>query len=587
MEKRLIFAVLLITFVLIFFNVIKAPAPKKTIEENEEKIEQLLSEAVFKPSESKEIAVETPLYTALLSEKGGIKSFRLNEYKTRDAGIGQLEQQLQKAQQQFRQQSKAYGADVNSPILYSVKKLRYELSHIQETGGEKGVELISFGQLYNGSLSPFLEIRDKTNKLVWEEQNNYKLIRIEPNKIQLIQEIPGFITLKKEFSFPPAPDEGGRAGDPDSYLVGVKIIVENIGSDVFENHDFLITCGPGIGIDEGIRAYTQFEPLVFVNNQLKRGKFGRGSQNKVVEKTEYGQIGWVALQDKYFVKILIPNEAVNSAYIHKNEHEENTIGLKVAIPSLEPSQTSEFSFEMYLGPKKLEYLNQIGRETSKIVDYGLFGNLFQIVHVLKFFHKLTNNYGVAIILLTVLINVILLPLSLKSFKSMKEMHQLQPEMEKIRKEFKDDPQKMNKEVMELYRRHKVNPAGGCLPMLLQLPIFIGLFMTLRSVIELRGAPFVLWIKDLSLSDALPLPFSVPYIGSAINVLPIIMTAVTFLQQKVSGSAGTNQTMMLIFPILMMFIFYNFPSGLVLYFLCGSVINILAQMWINRPESKKI
>jgi YidC/Oxa1 family membrane protein insertase len=111
-----------------------------------------------------------------------------------------------------------------------------------------------------------------------------------------------------------------------------------------------------------------------------------------------------------------------------------------------------------------------------------------------------------------------------------------------------------------------------------------LFMTLRSVIELRGAPFVLWIKDLSLPDAMfTLPFNLPVLGPNINVLPLIMTGVTFLQQKVSGSAGTNQTMMLVFPVLMLFIFYNFPSGLVLYFLCGNIINILAQTWINRPK----
>ncbi|MBU0533942.1 MAG: membrane protein insertase YidC [Candidatus Omnitrophica bacterium] len=582
MEKRLILAVFLIIIVLFAFSFINAPQPKKqgqleeSQEKSEEKTERLLNEAVLEIAQSEEIAIKLPLYTALLSEKGGIRSYRLNEYETRDVGVGQLEQQLQKAQQQFRQQSMSRDADINSPVLYSIEKLRYEVSQLKESAKDKGVELISFSELYHDSLPPFLKIIDKNNTLIWSEKNNYKLVRTGSDKVQLIQEIPGVIAVKKEFVF-----------EPDSYLIGVKIIVENIGSSVFENNNFLITCGPDVGIDDGIRAYTKFEPAVFVDNQLKREKFGRGSQNKIVEKTVYGQIGWVALQNKYFAKILIPNEDVKSAYIHKNESEEKTIGLKVAIPSLSPSQTNEFSFQMYLGPKKLENLHQIGRETSKIVDYGKFGNFFQIVHILKFFHRLTKNYGVAIILLTVLINLVLLPLSLKSFKSMKEMRKLQPEMEKLRKEFKDDAQRMNKEVMELYRRHKVNPAGGCLPMLLQFPIFIGLFMTLRSVIELRGAPFIFWIKDLSLPDALSLPFSLPYIGSAINILPIIMTGVTFVQQKVSGSTGTSQPMMLMFPIFMLFIFYNFPSGLVLYFLCGNVINILAQTWINRPELKKV
>jgi len=589
MEKRLILAVLLITFVLIFFSVINTPKPQKEkIEESEEKIENLLSNAVFKPEKSAEIVIDSPLYSVVISGKGGIKSFRLNEYKTRDAGIAKLQQQLEKTQEQFRKQSKIYGADENSPLLYSIQKTRYEISHLKESDNEKGVELISFSELYHGSLPPFLQIKDKNEKLIWAETGSYKLSNPEPNKVLLIQEIPNLIVIKKEFSFPPAPDTGGRAGDPNSYVINVKVIVENIGNETLENKDFLITCGPDVGIEEGIRAFTKFEPIVFNNDQIKRKHFGRGSQNKNSEKTEYGRIDWVALQDKYFTKILIPEEAVKSAYLHKSEQGEYTAGLKTAIPTLEPSKMNEFSFNMYLGPKKLEQLYRVDKQASKIVDYGLFGNLFQIVHILKFFHKLTKNYGIAIILLTVMINVILFPLSLKSFKSMKEMRKLQPEMEKIRKEFKDDPQRMNMEVMELYKRHKVNPAGGCLPMLLQLPIFIGLFVTLRTVIELRGAPFVLWIKDLSLPDALPLPFNVPYIGSAMNILPILMTAATFLQQKFSGTAaGSSQSMMWIFPVVMLFIFYNFPSGLVLYFLCSNVFTILSQIWINRPELKKI
>ena len=169
---------------------------------------------------------------------------------------------------------------------------------------------------------------------------------------------------------------------------------------------------------------------------------------------------------------------------------------------------------------------------------------------------------------------------------MKEMRKLQPEMERIKKQFKEDPQRMNQEVMELYRRHKINPLGGCLPMFLQFPILIGLFMTLRSVVELRGAPFILWIKDLSLPDAVfTLPFNLPFLGAAINILPLLMTGVTFLQQKVSAS-GSSSGMMMFFPVFLLFIFYNFPSGLVLYFLCSNIINVLEQSWINRPAIQK-
>ena len=580
MEKRFILAIFLIILILVIFNLkgVSPPPPAEKISEEEiqKRIEASLGEAVYEPASLEGLPVIFHLYDAVISSAGGVRSCRLKEYKTRDAGVPQLNEQLKKEEQRFRQQAKGYGATPDSPLLYSIKKLRFQLSHLRQSGKDEGVELISFSELYNGSLPPFLKLSDKDNKLIWAEGENYKIASREADKICLVQEIPDVGTITKEFVF-----------NPELYLVDVKITLENTSPTASQPYELIITSGPDIGISEGIRVFTHLGPVALINNQVKKQQFGKASRNKTVEKTEYGQVGWVALQDKYFAKILIPNGKVRGAYISKNEHEEYTVGLKTNVPALQPSQKSEFSFGFYMGPKKLEDLYKAGRNTTKVVDYGLFGNLFRIVHVLKFFYRLTHNYGVSIILLTVLINLILLPLSLKSFKSMKEMRKLQPEMEKIRKEFKNDPQKMNAEVMELYRRHKVNPAGGCLPMLLQLPIFIGLFMTLRSVVELRGASFVLWIKDLSLPDALPLPFTVPYLGSSINILPLVMTAVTFLQQKVSGAGDSSaRGMMLLFPLMMLFIFYNFPSGLVLYFLCSNLMNILIQIWINRPQLKK-
>ena len=574
MEKRFVLAIFLITLILIIFQYIYSPPPKEKItpEETQVNVEQLLSEAVYEPATPQGITIESALYTAIVSENGGVRSYKLKEYKTRDTGVLPIEQQLNK----FLQQAKYQGKAITPFLLYSIKKLRYQLAHIKKYAGKKGVELISFSELYHNSLPPFVELRDKNNKLIWEEKGNYRLAEGKSNQIQLIQEIPDIGTIKKELFF-----------NPDSYSIDAKVIVENTTGKISEASELLITCGPEVGVDEGIRVFTNLGPVALIDNQIKKEQFGKDSRNKDVEKIEYGEVGWVALQDKYFAKILAPKEKIKGIYINKNEYEEYTVGLKTEIPALQPKEAKEFSFKVYFGPKKLEDLSQLGRDTTKIIDYGVFGNLFGIVHILKFFYKLTHNYGIAIILLTVLINIILLPLSLKSFKSMKEMHKLQPEMEKIRKQFKDDPQGMNREVMELYRRHKVNPAGGCLPMLLQFPILFALFITLRSVIELRGAPFIFWIKDLSLPDALALPFNLPFqLGASINILPLIMTGATFLQQKVSGTTGgTSNTMMLFFPLFMLFIFYNFSSGLVLYFLCSNIITMLEQLWINRSGLK--
>jgi YidC/Oxa1 family membrane protein insertase len=573
MEKRFILAVFLMVLILIVFNSFNVPTSKDKASPEEEEtlkaqIEKILKEAVYEPVDAQVAKFNLPLYTALVSENGGIKSFRLRNHHVRKAGIPNIEEQLEALLRKARNQGKS----INPSLVYSIKRLRYTLSYLRNAGEQSGVELISFSELYHNALPPSLEIRDQNDELVWREQSNYKLSRVSDKKVQLVQEIPDIGTLRKEFTF-----------KPDVQLVDVKVTLENTGADTLQPHELLITCGPDIGIEEGVRTYTSWAPVAFVDGRVRKEEFGRGSGNQTVEKMEYGNIGWVALQSKYFSKILIPKEQVSGAYISKNQYEEHTVGIKTDVPSLQPGGEKEFSFAVYLGPKQLEDLNLVGMHTAKIIDHGVFGNLFHIVHILKFFYKLTHNYGLAIILLTVLI---LFPLSLKSFRSMKDMRKLQPEMERLRKQFKDDPQAMNKEVMELYRRHKINPLGGCLPMLLQFPILIGLFMTLRSVVELRGAPFVLWIKDLSLPDALfTLPFSIPFLGADVNVLPLLMTGVTLLQQKVSGSGGSSK-MMMFFPVFLLFIFYNFPSGLVLYFLCSNIMNVSEQLWINRPITKK-
>jgi YidC/Oxa1 family membrane protein insertase len=184
----------------------------------------------------------------------------------------------------------------------------------------------------------------------------------------------------------------------------------------------------------------------------------------------------------------------------------------------------------------------------------------------------------------VVIKILFIPLTQKSLKSMREMQKLQPEMAKLRERYKDKPEEMNKQVIELYRRHKVNPLGGCLPMVLQIPVFIGLYQALLNAVELRHAPFVGWIEDLSAPDRLGawnLPFVEP---PGVPILTLLMGASMFLQQWMtpSGADPAQQRMMLIMPVIFTFMFINFPSGLTLYWLVNNVLTIAQQYAINRP-----
>jgi len=193
--------------------------------------------------------------------------------------------------------------------------------------------------------------------------------------------------------------------------------------------------------------------------------------------------------------------------------------------------------------------------------------------ILKYLNEFVNNYGIAIIILTILIKIIFWPLGNKSYKSMKEMQKLQPKMLELRDKYKDDKQKLSQETMALYKAHKVNPMGGCLPMVIQIPVFFGLYKALLYAIELRHAPFIWWIQDLSAKD--------PY-----YITPIIMGATMFVQQKMSPPAGDpmQQKIMLFLPIIFTFLFLNFPSGLVIYWLFNNILSIGQQYYVNKQRS---
>jgi len=260
--------------------------------------------------------------------------------------------------------------------------------------------------------------------------------------------------------------------------------------------------------------------------------------------------------------------------------------------NLAPGKTAQEKFRIYLGPQELRTISRIQPEWTIVMHYGTFNFIAQILlQLLEFIHHLVPNWGAVIIILSIFIYLLLYPLTLKQMRSMKEMQALQPRIEELRKTHKDNPQRLNKEIMELYREHKVNPFGGCLPLILQIPIFFALYQVLMRSVALKGAKF-LWIKDLSQPDRLFIfPKALPIFGNEINILPIIMAIGMFIQQKVSLASAASSTsaeqqkfMQIFFPIMFGIIFYKMPSGLVLYWFINSSLMLFYQWQISASTS---
>ena len=297
-----------------------------------------------------------------------------------------------------------------------------------------------------------------------------------------------------------------------------------------------------------------------------------------------GNIAWAGFGHTYFFVGLLPANGEH----HRVSVRQSGPALVSAISGPAESPGNGHRYSLFIGPKELDTLKSVGRGLERSIDLGYFGFIsIPFLYVLHFFHRFTGSYGIDIILLTVLIKLLMAPLTHKSFVSMKQMQKLQPQMERLKEKFKDDKEKLNKEIMELYRRNGVNPLGGCLPMVLQFPVFIGLYNALSTPIELRHASF-LWIKDLSQPDWKSLPFTVPgwwpsMLPGGIPVLTLLMGASMFLQQWMTPSAGdpNQRKMMLMMPLMFTFMFVSFPAGLTVYWLVNNLLTIGQQYWINR------
>lgn len=475
------------------------------------------------PGES--IVIDRRLYTAVLNTRGGVlESWKLKEY------------------------TDEYGDPV---ALVSDSEL------------PDGVAKTPFSELNQGDLS----------------HQSWRVASQDANEIVFAWERDG-VLLHKTWRF-----------DDDDYTFRLRLDVENGSSEVLSPR-FLVDWPAGArdGQDFADQAFAllhtgevEQEPIAGLGSA---GFFGFGGP--AAPYTDYlNEIDWAGVQSTYFVSALLPDSPSQaSARVSVIDRgKSGSVSVFFDAVGLPPGQTLTREFRGYVGPKEMERLEAVGAGIDRSVDLGWawfapltrgFGWLLQALYTF------IPNYGWAIIVLTILVRVVTAPLTVKQMRSMERLRRVQPLMKEIQEKHADDRQKQSEAMMQLYRTEKVNPLGGCFPMLLQLPVFIGLFYALRSSISLRQAPFFGWIDDLSAPEAL---FMIPGLELPVRVLPLIMGGTMFLQQKITPMQTPDpaqaRMMLTIMPLMMTVLFYQFASGLVLYWLMSNVLAILHQLWIGR------
>jgi len=307
-----------------------------------------------------------------------------------------------------------------------------------------------------------------------------------------------------------------------------------------------------------------------------------------------GTLNWASLQTKYFLSAIVPPEPTRAEIVVTGDKTEHRISERITMPVAANQAEVSQSVRVYMGPLEYRQLQKVGAGLDKTIEMGwrwMRPVAWVVLKAMVWMYQFIPNYGWVIIIISVLTKVLFYRLTHKSFKSMKEMQALQPRLAAIKEKYGDDRQRVSQETMKLYKEAGVNPLGGCLPMLLQMPVFVALFNVLKYTIEVRGAHWIGWITDLSQQDVLfLLPFSLPFIGNAFSLLPILMGGAMFLQSKLGGSptGGTSMAqpagMQTMLPIVFTVMFYRMPSGLVIYWIVNTVLSVAQQYYIHRDSA---
>ncbi len=389
--------------------------------------------------------------------------------------------------------------------------------------------------------------------------------------------LSGKLKVEKKFSL-----SAGYSGN-------LAVRYENVSDSPIE-FQYELFAGSGIAPRHSIDSQYIEANFFSIQNDKKILKHIKANKPGKQISSEY-PLSWLAIKDRHFSVILKPKTpGVFSGLVTglgNRDFSACLVSPKISIPA---HGTLAEDFTLYAGPNEIETLEPVGLDD--LVNFGKFDPIGKLlVGGLELLQKIFRNYGIAIIILTALINLMLFPLTRVSYLSMKRMQLVQPQMNKLREQYKKNPEKLNKETMELYKKHKVNPFGGCLPMVVQIPIFIALYVALsKSVILINSQ--LLWIKDLSSPDRVYLPFSLPFLGDSLHVLPLLMVAAMFFQQKFTqikiegqdpAMESQQKMMATMMPVIFGFIFYQMPSGLVLYWLTNTILMSLYQLKLKNMK----
>ncbi len=516
----------------------KLPSPKNLSEQ------RIVSETTdsYVPSDRSDdtVTVNTNLFTAVMTEYGArFKSIKLNNYKER----------------------------ITPPAIVKLKDKIFSSKTIESAAAD----ITEAKEILYPEKNPFdLPLRASfitPDGMIYPDSNWSVNSSSSPEKrINFIQKNPQKLTVEKNLQF-----------DNDNYLIHFTLKFKNDTDQIHDGSGFVEWAAPlpegksgGIFSAAAITDAPRFS--YFVNDEIEKKNLTDIESEIIIE----GKVAWTAVEEKYFTSAIVP-VSENPAQVRVSKKNESTIAYKLLYPyiALKPGEEKEYAFSLYIGPKDIDILRAQNALLEKTIDFGWFDIIAKpLLLSMKFFYSYIGNYGLAIILITIIIKILFWPLANKSFKSMKGMQNIQPEIAKLKEKHADNKEEFAKQQMALYKQYNVNPLGGCLPMLLQIPVFIALYRVLADSIELRHADFItFWINDLSAKDP-------TYIA------PLLMGASMFLQQKMTPSVAdpTQAKMMMFMPVIFTVMFLSFPSGLVIYWLLNNVLSIAQQLYVNKKSN---